>query len=97
MKYFFHPEAKDELLKSVDYYEDCQEGLGLEFSQQVFLGIQRILRFPKSWPKFSKSTRSSILNKFPFAILYQIDDDDQIFIIAIMHTSRKPGYWRDRI
>jgi hypothetical protein len=28
-------------------------------------------------------------------VIYQIADDE-IFIIAVMHLNREPGYWRDR-
>jgi len=46
MNYFFHPEAKKEFLDAVDYYESCSEGLGLEFANDVYATIQRILHYP---------------------------------------------------
>lgn len=30
MRYSFHPAAKKEFYEVIDYYEDCQMGLGLE-------------------------------------------------------------------
>ena len=35
MKYRFHPLAVEELTDSIDYYEDNNPGLGLEFSKEV--------------------------------------------------------------
>jgi len=58
MNYFFHPEAKRELLDAVDYYESCSEGLGLEFFNDINATIQRIINYPhclvKVFWKYSK-------------------------------------------
>ena len=32
MTYSFHPDAEIEFNQAIDYYEECQEDLGLEFS-----------------------------------------------------------------
>jgi hypothetical protein len=39
MKYRFHPEAEAELNEAVDYYDACQEGLGLEFAREIHATI----------------------------------------------------------
>ena len=41
MKYSFHPKAEIEFNISVDYYEECQINLGLEFANEVYKTIQR--------------------------------------------------------
>ena len=41
MIYSFHPEARLEFLDAINYYEDCQEDLGLEFSREIFATIQK--------------------------------------------------------
>lgn len=45
MNYIFHPDAKKELVHAISYYEDCQEGLGSEFLEEVYSTIQRIITF----------------------------------------------------
>jgi hypothetical protein len=52
MNYSFHPSAENEFDEAVSYYEECQEGLGLDFSNEVFSAIQRIIYFPKSCSEF---------------------------------------------
>lgn len=96
MKYTFHPEARFELNQSVDYYETRQTKLGLEFLSEIFSSIQRILEFPRANSKLSNQTRKCIINRFPFAIIYQIKKNE-IFIVAITHLARKPGYWQERL
>jgi len=54
MKYSFHPAAKTELIGAIDYYEDCQPGLGLEFAKEIYSTIHRIIQYPKACPSFRK-------------------------------------------
>lgn len=96
MKYSFHPEAKEEFLEAIKYFEECRSGLGLEFSKEIFSAIQRIIHFPSAWSKFSENTRRCLTNRFPFGVIYQIVGEE-IFIIAIMQLNREPDYWKKRI
>ena len=41
MNFRFHPEAEVELNDAIDYYEESQEHLGLEFAQE---GITKLWR-----------------------------------------------------
>jgi len=40
MKYFFHPSTRSEFNESIDYYEECQTGVGEEFVRK---GVTPIL------------------------------------------------------
>jgi plasmid stabilization system protein ParE len=95
MTYSFHEEAEKELFLTVDYYEKLQKGLGLRFSKQVSDAIKIICEFPLAFPKIDLKTRRCLVNKFPFGILYQTNEEN-IRIIAVMHLHRKPGYWKNR-
>ena len=35
------------------------------------------------------------LSRFPYIVFY-LELDDTIWVAAVAHTSRRPGYWRDR-
>lgn len=72
MKYSFHPVAERELNKAIDYYNECQDGLGLEFAKEVYSTIQNILSFPQAWTPLSKNTRRYITNRFPYGVIYQV-------------------------
>lgn len=96
MKYTFHPDSRDELYQTVDYYEKRQANLGIDFLEEVYSTIQRIIEFPEAFTIQSKSTQRCFMNRFPFAVIYQIKIDE-IFVVAIAHCSRKPGYWKIRL
>ena len=36
MKFYFHEDAELEFDKAIEYYEGCQTGLGLEYTQEIF-------------------------------------------------------------
>ena len=36
------------------------------------------------------------IEQFPFSLLY-INRPDYVWVVAIAHASRKPGYWKNRI
>jgi hypothetical protein len=39
MMFDFHPEADEEFVEAVAYYEDCDPGLGIDFSREVYATI----------------------------------------------------------
>jgi len=96
VKFTFHPEARNELYQTIDYYQEQNARLGFEFLEEIYSTVQRIIEFPKAFPSLSKNTRRCITNRFPFAVIYKVRLNE-IFIVAITHLARKPGYWKKRI
>lgn len=95
MTYSFHPDAEHELNASIDYFQECKEGLGLEFAHEVQNTVQRILKYPTAWQKLHGNIRRCLTNRFPFGVIY-FQRNDEIIILAIMQLNRKPNYWKDR-
>ncbi len=96
MRFVFHPDAEIELEQVVTYYESRQNGLGLEFADEVLATIARILDYPTVGIIFSKNTRRCLTKRFPYGIIYQISEDT-VRIIAVGHLRRRPEYWEKRI
>ena len=95
MKYSFHFEAEIELNSYIDYYEEFKVGLGLEFANEVYKTIQRIINFPNTWQILTDDLRRSLTNRFPFGVIYYIKNDE-IIILAVMHLRKKPDYFLKR-
>ena len=96
MKVIFHPEASEEKLESARFYEARSEGLGSDFLAAVEETTRRIEQFPEAGPVDRASIRKRIVPGFPFTVLYEVHSD-RIFIAAVMHQHRRPGYWRERV
>ena len=94
MKYRFLPQAELDFQDAADYYEHCQKGLGAEFAIEVSRAIERILQYPAGWEKISANARRCLTLRFPFEVIYVIEDDI-VLILAIANQHRKPGYWKN--
>lgn len=86
--------AYQELLDTVEYYNFQVDGLGSRFKESVELGINRIRKNPLAWEKYSESTRKYTMGRFPYKIIYNLENET-ITIIAIANSHRKPNYWVD--
>ena len=95
MKIEFLPEAKAELDDAVGYYELQVKGLGDTFKSVARSTVKRVATFPTAWTEIKPSIRRCIIHKFPYNVLYSIEEDC-ILIIAIAHHHRNPNYWTNR-
>jgi plasmid stabilization system protein ParE len=96
MIFSFHPEAESEFIAAQDFYDHREFGLGKVFLDEVYETIDRVVRFPNSWPRSSHRTRRCLCNRFPYTLIYR-HTDAEVTIYAVAHQKRKPGYWKDRL
>jgi hypothetical protein len=96
VKVDFLQTADDEFAEAIAYYNLQSEGLGLEFAAEVKRALGRILEYPKAWTSLSKRTRRCRLNRFPYALLYQIRDQ-LILIVAVQNLHKHPDSWNSRL
>jgi plasmid stabilization system protein ParE len=96
MKYVFHPAALTEYGEAVEFYAQRRVELAQAFINAVEDAIFRIVESPSRWAVIDEDIRRCLTRKFPYGILYTIEDD-YILIVAVMHCSREPGYWKKRI
>ncbi len=71
MTFSFHPEAEEEFNAAIGYYEGHEAGLGYDFSAEVFTTIQNIINYPEGWPAVEGDIRRSLVNRFPYCVLYK--------------------------
>lgn len=78
----------------IDHYESRRVGLGALLEDELDAVFELIQRFPLAAPPWKRRTdrRVIVLDRFPFTVPYQIAGEE-IVVIALAHTSRKPGYW----
>ncbi|GMQ87566.1 MAG: hypothetical protein BMS9Abin08_0770 [Gammaproteobacteria bacterium] len=95
-KIVFHPEIASEIKASYNWYQEQAAGLGDDFIAELEAAYDAITELPETWPKFQKGFRRFLLTRFPYSIVYK-DTNENIFVVAVMHNSRKPGYWLGRI
>jgi toxin ParE1/3/4 len=78
------------------YYAEQDPDLQLQFIESIENAIERILESPDRWRVIDEDVRRCIAHVFPYRILYTIEHN-LILIVAVMHFSREPDYWKHRI
>lgn len=91
----FHPAAEREFIEAARFYEECAPGLGADFIRQIERTLVQIAANPDSGSVSAKTIRRRLVRRFPFAVLYQ-SRPKAIFVLAIAHLRRRPGYWKSR-
>ncbi len=96
----YHPAARDELRGAVAYDEADHPGRGVDLEESVRRLIRRIQLLPQSAPRWPRveahEIRRAKVKRHPYLVVYAVLPD-QLVVLAIAHTSKKPGYWRERI
>lgn len=96
MKAKFHRLARRELKDAVAFYNNAEIGLGDGFAAIIRDAVRDLLKNPHRWPVLEGRIRRRVVKKFRYVLLYA-ESGDSILIVAVMHTSRKPDYWKERI
>ena len=95
MRFLFHPLAEKEYESAFEYYLEISPDVAKSFVELVESGIKKVCEFPKTWPVVEEDIHRFLLHRFPFGIYYSIEKN-HILILAIMHMSRHPNYWKNR-
>lgn len=91
----FHPEAEREVLAHERWYRQRSEVAAQGFLLELDAAIRLVAESPERWPIQPRGERRYIFPRYPFALLYRVSED-QVFITAVAHQSRRVGYWRGR-
>ena len=96
MRYEFHPEALEDYQEAAHWYAQRRTALALRFVDAIEDAIWRVSEAPERWRIIEEDVHRCLTRVFPFGILYTIEPDC-VLIVAVMHLSREPGYWRHRL
>jgi plasmid stabilization system protein ParE len=88
--------ARAELIDAQDWYENEATGLGRRFRTAVDAEVQRMSANPQQFPIVYKNIRRALLRRFPYALMFIIEADGTLTVIACFHGSRDPARWQER-
>ena len=92
----FTPRARAELIDAQDWYENEVPGLGPRFRAAVEAVIEQMNANPRQFPVIYKMIRRALLRSFPYALMFVIESDESLTVIACFHGSRDPAHWQKR-
>lgn len=90
-----HAEADLELVEESRYIELQREGYGERFIAAFEDARDLISVYPRIGRKEGR-VRVRKIRRFKYNVIYAVRKDS-ILIVAIAHTSKRPGYWRHRL
>jgi len=92
-----HPVARREWESSVAFYSRIDKKLASDFNLRVWNALREIACYPYRFPLAHDMypLQKFTLGRFPFTILY-INYPNRIWVVAVAHGSRQPGFWKKR-
>ena len=91
-----HPLAGKELRKALHRYIRVGGLVPNRFKASFKIATERVSNRPQSCSPHLIGTRIAPIRKFPYWLVF-IEKPHRIYLIAVMHSSRRPSYWRRRL
>ncbi|RLB47134.1 MAG: type II toxin-antitoxin system RelE/ParE family toxin [Deltaproteobacteria bacterium] len=91
------PAAESEAAAAAYWYEEREEGLGVEFVGELDAALERVVARPRAFALWRKNRpfRRARLKRFPYLIFFRLLEEE-IEVVAVAHAKRSPGYWATR-
>ena len=97
MKAEFGRSAKSDIRRAAAFYGRQRFELGMQFTAEVDYWSSYLADHPKLGMAIDPTYRCLQMRRFPYALIYRIEKHRQIIrITAVIHHSRRPGFWRGR-
>lgn len=97
MTHWIHPDAEAELGDAAVY---CAANASLAIATAFLAEYERvrdlIVENQQRGPKTDAGLRVYHFDRFPYMLVYEVDDVLGPQIYAVAHQSREPGYWSGR-
>jgi plasmid stabilization system protein ParE len=88
--------AQQEVDDAVVWFNERQEGKGVEFLDALDHVVRIVRAYPHASPGVEPEIRRCLFVNFPYSLIYGIDQKT-IVVVAVAHTHREPRYWLDRL
>ena len=96
MEVRLHPAARQELVDAASWYAaQAGQRVAQDFVKEYDEAQLRAVENPLIGAASPAQTRKLHFRRFPFALVYRVVAD-RLFVVAIAHQRRRPGYWRNR-
>jgi hypothetical protein len=96
-----HPEAVEELDAAIAWYDQGGQGRGDRFAAAYDAAIDRCVMWPESGVEYQVdapdvAVRTARVARSAYRVIYFVEDG-VLWVVAVAHERRRPGYWRDRV
>jgi toxin ParE1/3/4 len=92
----FHRLAAREHRAAKNWYRERSAEAAERFRIAVDKAVSRIVSDADSLPTLTGVYHYVRVNRFPYVLIFRQTAPSVVTVIAVAHTSRRPGYWRGR-
>lgn len=92
----FHRLAAREYWSARDWYQERSPEIAERFRIAVDQAVRRIAANADSLPTLMGMNRYVRVQRFPYVLVFRQLAPNVNMVVAIAHTSRRLGYWRQR-
>lgn len=101
MKLSLHGEAVEEAEAHIAWYREQSERAAVHLSERMSAALVEIAAGPlqfslMEWRRNPGNIRRVHIRSYPILIVYEVLSDE-VFVVAIAHSSQRMGYWRSRL
>jgi len=93
----YHEEARQEGIEAALWYDERSGELRHRFLKKWKEAENRMVAGPEINRDFGGGLRRCRFEVFPYALIYRVTPCGMLEVVAVMHTHRRPGYWRGRL
>ncbi len=87
----YQPRARREYQSALDWYREKSTDAAINFSIALKERVNLLLKQPDRFGKMHKDFREVALKKYPYKIIYFIDEPKNLVVISsIFHQKRNP-------
>ena len=97
MKTRFLSAANKDVRCVLDYYfRKAGASVAADFHEELEEIIDRLRRSPNSFPVIDDLRRRALLKRFPYQVIYRVEAEGSILIIAVRHDKLHQSFGLDR-
>lgn len=90
------PEAKEDMREARRWYDRQRKGLGKKFLAAVKDSFAEVEAMPRRFLEVRPGVRRCLVKTFPYAIYFLVSHVELV-VLVVIHTSRDPRTWQNRI
>lgn len=92
----FDPRATSEVRRAQSWYTRRSVAVAVRFAAALDAALNQASQMPQTCSPHLRGTRIVRARRFPYWVVF-IEEPHRVFVVAVMHASRRPGYWRRRL
>ena len=82
--------------EAIAFYDRESRTIGSALAEAVGAAIAFVREHPEAGRPIRRVLRRWQVRRFPYTLFYR-DEPERIYVLAVAHHRRKPGYWLNRI